>query len=85
MLLGSVASIISQEVNKPTFIYKKRKKGILGSVRAPLGYDTVIAMQACDAYLDVYGGHPQASGFETGGKNEEKLRVCLTEYFQKQK
>jgi len=85
MLLGSVASIISQEADKPAFIYKKRKKGILGSVRAPLGYDTVKAMQACDAYLDVYGGHAQASGFETRGEKEEGLRVCLAEYFEKQK
>jgi single-stranded-DNA-specific exonuclease len=85
MLLGSVASIISQEADKPTFIYKKRKDGILGSVRAPTGYDTVKAMQACDKYLDVYGGHAQASGFETSGEHEDDLRVCLTEYFKKSK
>ena len=85
MLLGALASIISQEANRPAFIYKKSKKGIIGSVRAPLGYDTVRAMQACDAYLDVYGGHPQASGFETKGEHEEELGVCLTEYFKKNK
>jgi single-stranded DNA-specific DHH superfamily exonuclease len=85
MLLGAVASIISNETNKPAFIYKKSKKGLLGSVRAPAGYDTVKAMQACDAYLDVYGGHAQASGFETTGEHEEELRVCLTEYFKENK
>jgi single-stranded-DNA-specific exonuclease len=85
MLLGAVASIISNETNKPAFIYKKSKKGLLGSVRAPAGYDTVKAMQACDAYLDVYGGHAQASGFETAGEHEEELRVCLTEYFKENK
>jgi single-stranded-DNA-specific exonuclease len=85
MLLGSVASIISQEANKPTFIYKKRKEGLLGSVRAPQGYDTVKAMQACHKYLDVYGGHPQASGFQTTGDKEEGLQACLFEYFKKSK
>jgi single-stranded-DNA-specific exonuclease len=82
MLLGAVASIISQEANKPAFIYKKSKKGLLGSVRAPAGYDMVKAMQACGKFLDVYGGHAQASGFETAGEHEEELKVCLAQYFK---
>lgn len=85
MLLGAVASIISQEANKPAFIYKKSRKGILGSVRAPSGYDTVNAMQHCRQFLDTYGGHPQASGFQTTADKEDELRVCLTTYFQKNK
>ncbi|OHA73235.1 MAG: hypothetical protein A2940_00775 [Candidatus Wildermuthbacteria bacterium RIFCSPLOWO2_01_FULL_48_29] len=85
MLLGAVSSIISQETNKPAFIYRRSKKDILGSVRAPSGYDTVKAMQACDKFLDTYGGHPQASGFQTSSDKEDALRACLTEYFQKNK
>jgi len=85
MLLGAVASIISQETQKPAFIYKKRREGLLGSIRAPLGYDTVKAMQHCSEFLDVYGGHPQAAGFQTTSDKEEGLHVCLTEYFQKNK
>ena len=84
-LLGAVASIISQETNKPAFIYKKSRKELLGSVRAPLGYDTVSAMQACHKFLDVYGGHPQASGFRTTPDKEAGLRTCLTEYFRTKK
>jgi single-stranded-DNA-specific exonuclease len=84
-LLGAVASIISQETQKPAFIYKIRKEGLLGSIRAPSGYDTVKAMQHCDQFLDVYGGHPQASGFQTTLDKREGLQVCLTEYFQKNK
>lgn len=85
MLLGAVASIISQETNKPAFIYKKSSKELLGSVRAPSGYDTVKAMQHCQQFLERYGGHPQASGFQTMPEKEEELRLCLLEYFQKQK
>jgi len=85
MLLGAVSSIISQETNKPTFIYRKSKKDILGSVRAPAGYDTVKAMQACDKFLETYGGHPQASGFQTSIEKEEDVKRCLYEYFQKNK
>jgi len=84
-LLGAVASITSQETQKPAFIYKERKEGLLGSIRAPSGYDTVKAMQHCDEFLDVYGGHPQASGFQTTGDKRQGLQTCLTEYFQKNK
>ncbi|MEK7542236.1 MAG: DHH family phosphoesterase [Patescibacteria group bacterium] len=84
-LLGAAASIISQETQKPAFIFKKSKKGILGSVRAPLGYDTVKAMQHCDQFLETYGGHPQASGFQTSPEKEKDLMMCLLEYFQKNK
>jgi len=85
MLLGAVASIISQETNKPAFIYKKSRKELLGSVRAPLGYDTVNAMQACGEFLDVYGGHAQASGFRATPDKEEGLRICLADYFKSSK
>ncbi len=85
MLLGALASIISQETQKPAFIYTKNKTTLLGSVRAPSGYDTVEAMQACREFLDTYGGHPQASGFQTTADKEEDLRACLTQYFTKNK
>ena len=85
MLLGALASIISQETNKPAFIYKKSRKELLGSVRAPLGYDTVNAMQHCGQFLDVYGGHPQASGFRTTPDMEQGLRTCLVDYFKSKK
>jgi single-stranded-DNA-specific exonuclease len=85
MLLGALASIIAQEKQKPAFIYTKRKASILGSVRAPHGYDTVKAMQHCSEFLDTFGGHAPASGFETAPENEEGLRTCLVEYFRKNK
>lgn len=84
-LLGAVASIISQETQKPAFVYKKSRKGILGSVRAPQGYDTVKAMQHCHEFLDTYGGHPQASGFQTTLDKEQSLKICLVEYFDHHK
>lgn len=81
ILLGSVASIISQEYNAPTFIYKKGESESIGSVRAPAGYDTVQAMKACAPLLITYGGHAQASGFRLRNENLEKFRDCLVGYF----
>lgn len=81
ILLGSVASIISQEYNVPTFIYKKGELECIGSVRAPSGYDTVQAMKSCAPLLLTYGGHAQASGFRLRNENLGKFKNCLIEYF----
>src|SRR3989338_722543 len=81
ILLGSVASTISQEYNTPTFIYKKGESESIGSVRAPSGYDTVQAMKACAQLLITYGGHAQASGFRLNNENLEKFKDCLIDYF----
>lgn len=81
ILLGSVASIISQEYNTPAFIYKKGDSESIGSVRAPSGYDTVKAMKACAPLLLTYGGHAQASGFRLLNENVEKFKECLVSHF----
>ncbi|OHA66587.1 MAG: hypothetical protein A3E07_00790 [Candidatus Wildermuthbacteria bacterium RIFCSPHIGHO2_12_FULL_45_9] len=85
MLLGAVASIMSQETNKPAFIFKHTRKECLGSVRAPAGCDTVKAMQSCAHLFDTYGGHPQASGFRTTPERIDQVRDCLGAYFQENK
>lgn len=81
MLLGAVASIISQEAGKPTFIFKKNRLVSLGSVRAPFGFNTVKAMTHCAQYFGTYGGHAQASGFQADNANLENLKACLMDYF----
>ncbi|MDA1337474.1 MAG: DHH family phosphoesterase [bacterium] len=82
ILLGALASIISQEERKPAFMYRKMGEECVGSVRAPSGQDTVEAMKHCKEHTITYGGHPQASGFRVEVKNIEKFRDCLIEYFK---
>ena len=84
ILLGGIASIISQEEEKPTFVYKKMRGESLGSVRAPSGQDTVEAMKHCKEHTITYGGHPQASGFRVKNTNLVKFKTCLIEYFKNQ-
>ncbi|MBI4217242.1 MAG: hypothetical protein HY603_00330, partial [Parcubacteria group bacterium] len=81
-LLGSVASIITNEEDKPVFLFKKREGESLGSVRAPSGFHTVRAMEQCQDLLERYGGHAQASGFRLKNENLEKFSACLAEYFK---
>ena len=81
LVLGSVASIISNKYEKPAFIYKIKENESLGSVRAPSGYNTVEAMKHCSNLLITYGGHAKASGFRIKNENLEKFKQCLNNYF----
>jgi len=83
-LAGSVASIISQRYEKPTFIFKKGDKESCGSVRSPKGTNSVEAMKTCSDFLITFGGHAQASGFRVKNEDLEKFEKCLNEYFKKQ-
>lgn len=83
-LAGSVASIIAQRYEKPTFIFKKGDTESCGSVRSlKEGYNSVDAMKTCEDFLITYGGHAKASGFRLKNENLEKFEKCLEEYFKK--
>ena len=81
--LGSAASILTKEYHKPVYLYKKSEKESLGSARAPKGFNTVEAMKSCENLLEVYGGHPPASGFRIKNENIEEFKKCLEDYAKK--
>jgi single-stranded-DNA-specific exonuclease len=78
---GSVASILYTKYNKPTFIFRKGDHDSAGSVRSPLGKNSVEAMKSCEKLLITYGGHPQASGFRLKNENLQLFKKRLNEYF----
>jgi len=80
-LIGYIASQICQKYQKPTFIFKKNKKESLGSVRTPVGVNSVIMMQGCANLLETFGGHPPAAGFKIKNENLEKFKKCLMRDF----
>lgn len=83
-LAGSVASIIAQKYEKPTFIFKKMDAESVGSVRSlKEEQNSVEAMRSCQDLLMTYGGHPKASGFRIKNENLEKFKNCLIRYFEK--
>lgn len=84
ILLGGIASIISQDYDKPAFVYKQLEKESIGSVRAPAGYNTVEAMKSCKQYAISYGGHPVASGFRVKNGNIKKFKTALMKYYNRE-
>jgi single-stranded-DNA-specific exonuclease len=83
ILLGSVASMISQKYQKPTFLFKKSEKESQGTARTAKGFDLVKAMKSCAMLLESYGGHSPAAGFRIKNENLEKFKECLIKYFKK--
>jgi single-stranded-DNA-specific exonuclease len=83
ILLGSVASIISQKYQKPTFLFKKSEKESQGTARTAKGFNLVEAMKSCAILLESYGGHSPAAGFRIKNENLEKFKQCLIKYFKK--
>lgn len=81
IMLGSVASRISQAYDKPCFLFKKGKSESSGSVRMPKGLDAVKAMASCESLLITYGGHAPAAGFRIKNKNLKKFKEGLIKYF----
>ncbi|TET83894.1 MAG: hypothetical protein E3J36_02915, partial [Candidatus Nealsonbacteria bacterium] len=76
-LISTVASIICQRYQKPTFVFKKLETESIGTVRTPAGVDSVSLMKKCKKYPLTYGGHPLASGFRIKNENLEKFKKCL--------
>jgi len=81
ILLGIVASILTQKYQRPVFLYAKNDKESQGSVRAPAGFNVVEAMKGFSKNLITYGGHPKAAGFRIKNKYLEKFKQVLIDYF----
>ena len=83
ILLGSIASIISQKYKMPTFLYKKGEKESQGTCRTPKNEDLVKAMKTCSEFLETFGGHAKAAGFRIKNEKLKDFKKCLIEYFNK--
>lgn len=81
-IAGTVASIICQKYQKPTFIYKILASESQGTVRSTAAIDSVALMKKCKNLLLTFGGHPKASGFRLKNKNLAAFKECLTANLQ---
>jgi len=77
-LLGPVAHGLSDAYDRPVFLWGKMNGRRKGSARA--GRHNVVGMlQALDdSYLNAYGGHEMAGGFEIGDVDPDDLAAALS-------
>jgi single-stranded-DNA-specific exonuclease len=83
-LLGSVASRICRQYQKPTFLFRIKETESRGAVRTPAGVNGVEMMKKCAEHLLTYGGHAPAAGFTIKNENLEKFKECLLRNYEKE-
>ncbi len=74
-LVGLVAGKLANEFGRPTLVIGKDGEKFVGSGRSIEGFDVTKALHHASAYLDKFGGHPQACGFSVIG--EERFHKAM--------
>jgi single-stranded-DNA-specific exonuclease len=84
-ILGLVASRISEEYEKPTFVWGSSEEGerLKGSCRSDGSVNVVNLMQESSHLLNSYGGHELAGGFEITKTNLFDLETTLIDAYNK--
>lgn len=84
-VVGLVATKLCQEYGLPTFVGSMSEEDgvIVGSARMPegLGLNSLDAMASASQYLEQFGGHAMASGFELREPNAINFRTALETFF----
>lgn len=83
-LVGLVAGKISDRYNRPTVIYQEKDEMILASARGGRSFNLVKAMQQAAPFLESFGGHKKAAGFQLKKKNLEKVKKIFVRQAEKE-
>lgn len=86
-VVGLIATKVAQNMNCPAFIGSLSVEGeVVGSARAPAGYATslVEALASVSSWMNRFGGHFGAAGFEFHSKHESKIREGFELFFSEQ-
>ncbi|MFQ6791886.1 MAG: single-stranded-DNA-specific exonuclease RecJ [Thomasclavelia sp.] len=81
-LLGLVAGKYTHQFKRPSFVMKfdSEKNMYKGSARGIEGLGLTQIFEHVQEYLDSYGGHALAGGFNVSYQNVEKLKASLDAY-----
>ena len=83
-LLGSAASRLLDELQRPVILFQEQNGILHGSARSVEGFDMVAALQQLDTLLLRYGGHSQAAGITIADENLDYLRDGLADIIAEQ-
>ena len=78
-VIGIVASRLIETYYRPTIVFTKSGDFITASARSVKGYNLYEALQACDEYIEQWGGHKYAAGLRIKLENLEKFKIRFEE------
>lgn len=76
-IVGLIASRITAETGKVSFVASTNDSEVAGSARAPEGWDLVTILKATESTLSKFGGHAQAAGFTIQEGKMEQFSALL--------
>ncbi len=82
-VVGIVASRLTETYYRPTIVLTYSNGLITGSARSVKDFDIYDAVDACNEYLEHFGGHKYAAGLSLKKENLENFKRCFGEYVNK--
>ena len=69
-VIGSIATRLAIEMKKPAIVLTMDQSAqAMGSARSWDTFNILAALEACDTFLDRFGGHPRAAGLSLSSEN----------------
>ena len=73
-VIGIVASRLMENYYRPTLVFTKNEDKLVASARSVSGFNIYNALEACQEYLEQFGGHKYAAGLTITEENYNKFK-----------
>lgn len=73
-VIGIVASQLIENYYRPTLVFTKNEDKLVASARSVSGFNIYNALEACQEYLEQFGGHKYAAGLTIKEENYNKFK-----------
>ena len=76
-VIGIVASRLIENYYRPTLVFTKNEDKLVASARSVSGFNIYNALDACQEYLEQFGGHKYAAGLTIKEENYNKFKEAF--------
>lgn len=78
-VIGIVASRLTETYYRPTLVFTKSGEKLAASARSVKGFDVYNALEACQEYIEQFGGHKYAAGLTLHKNQYENFKQKFEE------
>ena len=76
-VIGIVASRLIENYYRPTLVFTKNEDKLVASARSVSGFNIYNTLEACQEYLEQFGGHKYAAGLTIKEENYNKFKEAF--------
>jgi single-stranded-DNA-specific exonuclease len=73
-VIGIVASRLTETYYRPTLVFTKSGNKLAASARSVKGFDVYEALEACEEFIEQFGGHKYAAGLTITEENYQNFK-----------